>query len=156
MTFTTLKSIKNIQINNKKEKQIGIFLYRLIPYRFNPRPRPQDNSYTFSSVAQSCPTLCIIDPCQQLYLYPCSVYLCVQISVLSCSVMSDSLRPHELQPPRLLCPWDSPGEDARVGSHSLLQGPSQPRDQMQVSHIAGRFFTIRAIREARLDVYLYS
>ena len=27
------------------------------------------------------------------------------IAVLSHSVMSDSLRPHELQPARLLCPW---------------------------------------------------
>ena len=26
-------------------------------------------------------------------------------SVLSCSVMSDSLQPHQLQPARLLCPW---------------------------------------------------
>ena len=27
-----------------------------------------------------------------------------------------------LQPPRLLCPWDSPGQDTGVGSCSLLQG----------------------------------
>ena len=26
--------------------------------------------------------------------------------MLSCSVMSDSLQPHGLQPTRLLCPWD--------------------------------------------------
>ena len=30
---------------------------------------------------------------------------------VSCSVMSDSLRPHGLYPTRLLCPWDSPGKD---------------------------------------------
>ena len=24
--------------------------------------------------------------------------------------------------PRLLCPWDSPGKNARVGCHALLQG----------------------------------
>ena len=35
--------------------------------------------------------------------------------------MSDSLQPHGLQPARLLCPWDSPGRNAGVGSHSLLQ-----------------------------------
>ena len=40
----------------------------------------------------------------------------------SCSVMSDSSRPHELQPTRLLCPWNSPGKKTGVGSHSLLQG----------------------------------
>ena len=39
----------------------------------------------------------------------------------SCSVMSDSLRPHELQPTRLLCQWDSPGKNTGVGCHFLLQ-----------------------------------
>ena len=28
----------------------------------------------------------------------------------------------ELQPTRLFCPWDSPGKNAGVGCHSLLQG----------------------------------
>ena len=42
--------------------------------------------------------------------------------VLSRSVMSDSLRPHGLQPVRLLfCPWDSPGKNTEVGCHALLQ-----------------------------------
>ena len=36
--------------------------------------------------------------------------------------MSDSLRPHGLQPTRLLCPWNSPDENIGVGSHSLLPG----------------------------------
>ena len=35
----------------------------------------------------------------------------------SCSVVSDSLRPHGLYKP-----WNSPGQDIRVDSHSLLQG----------------------------------
>ena len=30
-------------------------------------------------------------------------------------------RPHGLQPTRLLCPWDSPGESTGVGCHRLLQ-----------------------------------
>ena len=38
------------------------------------------------------------------------------------TVVSDSLRPHGLQPTRLLCPWDSPGKNMAVGSHILLQG----------------------------------
>ena len=38
------------------------------------------------------------------------------------SVMLDSLRPHELQPTRLLYPWDSPGKNTGVGCHFLLQG----------------------------------
>jgi len=36
--------------------------------------------------------------------------------------MSDSLPPHGLQPTKLLCPWDFPGENTRVGCHFLLQG----------------------------------
>ena len=38
------------------------------------------------------------------------------------SVVSDSLWPHELQPARLLSPWNSPGKNTRVGCQSLLQG----------------------------------
>ena len=35
--------------------------------------------------------------------------------------MSDSLRPHGLQPTRLLRPWDSLGKNTGVGCHFLLQ-----------------------------------
>src|SRR5574340_591663 len=35
--------------------------------------------------------------------------------------MSDSVRPHRLQPTRLLCPWDSPGKNTGVGCYVLLQ-----------------------------------
>ena len=42
------------------------------------------------------------------------------------SVVSDSLRPHGLKSSRLLCPWDSPGNNTGVGSHFLLQGSSWP------------------------------
>ena len=35
--------------------------------------------------------------------------------------MSDSLWPHGLYSTRLLCPWNSPEKNTRVGSHSLLQ-----------------------------------
>ena len=45
--------------------------------------------------------------------------LCTQS--LSHSVVSDSLRPHGLQPARLLCAWDSPGRNTEVGCHFLLQ-----------------------------------
>ena len=38
----------------------------------------------------------------------------------SCSVVSDSQRPHGLQPTRLLCPWDFPGKSTGVGCHCLL------------------------------------
>ena len=36
--------------------------------------------------------------------------------------MSDYVRPHGLEPSRLLCPWNSPGKDTGVGCHALLQG----------------------------------
>ena len=35
--------------------------------------------------------------------------------------MSDSVRPHRRQPPRLPRPWDSPGKNTVVGCHFLLQ-----------------------------------
>ena len=66
----------------------------------------------------------------------------------SCSVLSNSLWPHGL--------CSLPGSSA----HGILQartlewvvpfprGSSQPRNQTQVSHIAGRFSTICATREA--------
>ena len=37
------------------------------------------------------------------------------------SVVSDSSRPHGLQPTRLLCPWDFPGKSTGVGCHCLLR-----------------------------------
>ena len=38
------------------------------------------------------------------------------------SLVSDSWRPHGLQPTRLLRPWDPPGKNTSVGCHVLLQG----------------------------------
>ena len=35
---------------------------------------------------------------------------------------SYSLRPHGLQPARLLCPWDFPDKNTGMGCHFLLQG----------------------------------
>ena len=64
-------------------------------------------------------------------------------SSVSCSVVSNSLRPHGLQPTWLLCPWNSPGKNTGVGFHSLLQetfptqgsNPGYPVDQS----VSGRF-----------------
>ena len=58
----------------------------------------------------------------------CSVFFIVQFSHpymttgKSHSVMSNSLRPNELYSARFLCPWDSPGKNTGMGSHSLFQG----------------------------------
>ena len=67
-----------------------------------------------------------------------SHYYFVWGCVLRGSVLSDSLRPHGLQPDRLLCPWDFPGKNTEVGCLFLLpgifptQGSSQPRDLTHV------------------------
>ena len=58
----------------------------------------------------------------------CVIYIYVVYTKLSesCSVMSNSLEPHGLY-----SPWNSPGQNTRVGSFSLLQGifPTQGSNQ---------------------------
>ena len=44
---------------------------------------------------------------------------------LSRSVMSDSQRPHGMQPTRLLHPWDFPGKSTGMGCHCLLRSYAQ-------------------------------
>jgi len=67
------------------------------------------------------------------------------------SVVSDSLQPQGLQATRLLCPWDFPGQNTGVGCHVLLKGSSWYKDQIWVSRIAGRCFTIWATRESQIQ-----
>ena len=47
---------------------------------------------------------------------------------------------------------DSPGKNTGTDCHALLQGIFPTQDQTQVSHIAGRFFTVWATSVA-LDTY---
>ena len=63
-----------------------------------------------------CATFCLSVPKKQTYrlFQPLEHYVCV-----SCSVMSNSLRPHGLYPARLLCPRHSPGKNTGVGCHAL-------------------------------------
>ena len=42
--------------------------------------------------------------------------------IVSCSIKSDSLRPHGLEPTRLLYSWNFPGKNTGVGCHFPLQG----------------------------------
>ena len=58
---------------------------------------------------------------ERIHRHSGSLNYLVCCAVLSRSVVSDSLRPHGLEPTRLLCPWNSPGRNTGVGSHSLLQ-----------------------------------
>ena len=64
---------------------------------------------------------------KKMCLKPKEAYqaLCFYLSEsesVSHSVVSNSLRPHGLQPTRFLCPWNSAGKNTGVGCHSLHQG----------------------------------
>ena len=116
---------------------------KVLPLCENFRKSTLKQLYNFSSkimfaVAkslQSCPTLC--HPIDGSHQAPPSLGFFRQEhwSVLpfpspvhesekwkwSRSAVSDSSRPHELQPTRLLHPWDFPGKSTGVGCHCLLQ-----------------------------------
>ena len=84
-------------------------------------------------------------------------FLMVSMCVCVCvnpSVVSNSLWRQGLQPTRLLCPWDFPGKNTGVGSHSLLQGifPTQGSNP-GLLHCRQIFFTIWVIREAQQSLY---
>ena len=51
----------------------------------------------------------------------------------SSSVVSDSSRPHGLQPARLLRSWDFPGKSTGVGCHCLLRGQGNTKLQSAVA-----------------------
>ena len=70
-------------------------------------------------------------------------------AILSCSVVSNFLRPHGLLPTRLLCPWGFSRQDYLRVAMSSSRGFSQPKDWTQISLIAGGFFTSWATRESQ-------
>ena len=49
------------------------------------------------------------------------------------SLVFDSLQPHGLYPPRLLCPWGSSNKNTGVGCHSLLQFLVQEQNKIKVA-----------------------
>ena len=63
--------------------------------------------------------LAITDNKNQSIIYLAFFFL--ESESVSFSIMSNSLWPHGLQSARLLCPWDSPGKNTAMGSHSFLQ-----------------------------------
>ena len=67
------------------------------------------------------------------------------IGTQSCLTLCD---PMDCSPPDSTVHGDSPGQNTGVGWHASSRGSSHPRDQAQVSYIAGRFFTSWATREA--------
>ena len=69
-----------------------------------------------------------------------------------CVIQQQPFNPMDYSSPGSSVHGDSPGKNTGVGSHSLFQESSQCRDQNQVSHIAGRFFTIWATKETQQQI----
>ena len=68
---------------------------------------------------------------------------------VSCSIMSDPLRPHGLWPTRFLCPWNPLGKNTGADCHFLLQGnlpdpgieavsPAWQVDSLSLSHLGSQ------------------
>ena len=85
-----------------------------------------------------------------LYLY---LYLCCGGGLVG-SCVQLFLRPHGLQPLRLLCPWDFPGKNTGVGCHFLLQGSSPPRDQIHIPYMQADSLQLSHQRNPLLYLYL--
>ena len=69
-------------------------------------------------------------------------------AVLSCSVMPDSCNRMDCSPPGSSVHDDSSGKILEWVAMPSSRASSQPRDQTQVSRIAGSFFTCWTTREA--------
>ena len=55
-------------------------------------------------------------------------FTAILFTICVCSVVSNSLQPHRLEPARLLGPLDYPGKNIAVGCHFLLQGFSPTQE----------------------------
>ena len=77
----------------------------------------------------------------------CSLF--IYRKVFSHSVISDSSWPHGRWPTKLFCPWGFSRQEYWSQLPCPLSGIFHPRDPAQVSHTAGRFFTVWATREAQ-------
>ena len=102
---------------------------------------------------QSCPTLCDpIDgsppgsPVPGILQARNVMCLITQSCPTLCNLMDCS-------PPGFSVHGDSLGRNTGVSRHALLRGTSQPRDRTQVSHNAGRRFTIWDTMETHISSY---
>ena len=59
-----------------------------------------------------------LQSCNLSYLTPVNWCVCVCVLTQCCPILCDPVDCTV----RLLCPWDSPGQNTGVGCHSLLQG----------------------------------
>ena len=65
-----------------------------------------------------------------------------QAGLLSYYILKKKSESHSVAAPwTIYSPWSSPGQNTEWVAFPFSRGSSQSRDQTQVSHIAGRFFT---------------
>ena len=118
----------------------------------------------YTLVKDSCMKLINISITSQIYLFIIYLFFFWLVRTfqwkksesITCSVKSNSLWPHGLQPTRLLFPWNSPGKNTGVGSQSLLPGIFPTQRSNPGLCITGRFFTIWATREVVSKFQLYN
>ena len=84
-----------------------------------------------------------------------TTYLFSTVKVWVAQVCLILFDPKDYSPPDHLYPWNSPGTNTGVSSHSFSRVSSQLRDWTGVSHIAGRFLNVWATREALLLLLVY-
>ena len=112
----------------------------------SPRTQTHIISFSFKLLLQSHP-LNVVSHC---------VCVCVCVCEVT-SVVSNFVRPHGLQPARLLCPWDSPGKNTGVDCSALFQGifPTQGLNLCLLSllHWQRWLFTTRFTWEASVNPY---
>ena len=73
-------------------------------------------------------------------------YICLLKERKKVKFTSNSFQPPGLQPSRLLSPWNSPGQNTGVGSHSHLWGGGLPHPGIEpvAAASAGRFLTMES------------
>ena len=132
----------------------------------SPEQRALSKSPSPTLVENQCARACVcVCACVRVCVRVCAcACMCMRACVCACmcmracvcvcvaSVMTNSWQTYGLQPARLLCPRDSPGENIGVHCHFLLQGIFPPQGLNPISYspaLTGRFFTTRATWEAR-------
>ena len=76
-------------------------------------------------------------------------YYVYNITLWVCSVLSNSLRAHGLQPVRLLCPCNSPGKNAGESCHFPLQGIFLTQGSNLHLLFGGEFFTTEPLGKVK-------
>ena len=71
-----------------------------------------------------------------------SIWLSCKVKVLVAQSCLTLLQPHGLQSLRFRYPWNSPGKNTGVGTHSLLQGIFLTQGSNSVYYIAGELFNL--------------